>query len=93
MLYTEEHARYIDAMCQIETGILQNGELYLPFADLVAMVLAMPPDNTKEELSEAIDLMDAVLDEVSSSDYLPAHWNTIDFINRFKCPDTKETHP
>jgi len=39
---THEQTRYIDALCQIETGIQHNGQLYLPFADLVAMVRNMP---------------------------------------------------
>ena len=42
MPYTEEQTRYIEALCQIETGIQHNGQLYLPFADLVAMVRQMP---------------------------------------------------
>ncbi len=37
-----EQTRYIEALCQIETGIVHNGQLYLPFADLVAMVQGMP---------------------------------------------------
>jgi len=39
---TEEQTRYIEALCQIETGIQHNGQLYLPFADLVTMVRNMP---------------------------------------------------
>ena len=39
---TEEQTRYIEALCQIETGIQHNGQLYLPFADLVTMVRRMP---------------------------------------------------
>ena len=39
---THEQTRYIEAMCQIETGIVHNGQRYLPFADLVAMVRNMP---------------------------------------------------
>lgn len=42
---TEEQTRYIEALCQIETGILHNGELYLPFVDLVNMVRRMPQAN------------------------------------------------
>lgn len=42
MPYAEEQTRYIDALCQIETGIVHEGQLYLPFADLVAMVRRMP---------------------------------------------------
>jgi len=39
---TNEQTRYIEALCQIDTGIIHNGELYLPFSDLVAMVQNMP---------------------------------------------------
>ena len=39
---TNEQTRYIAALCQIETGIVHEGQLYLPFADLVAMVRNMP---------------------------------------------------
>ena len=39
---TEEQTRYIEALCQIETGILHEGQLYLPFTDLVTMVRRMP---------------------------------------------------
>jgi len=42
MPHTEEQTRYIEALCQIETGIVHEGQLYLPFVDLVAMVQNMP---------------------------------------------------
>ena len=42
---TPEQTRYIEALCQIETGIQHNGMLYLPFDDLVKMVRNMPQND------------------------------------------------
>ncbi len=38
----EEQTRYLEALCQIESGINHNGQLYLPFSDLVEMIRGMP---------------------------------------------------
>jgi len=42
MTSTHEQTRYLEALCQIESGILHNGQLYLPFVDLIAMVQQAP---------------------------------------------------